>query len=117
MKTDTVGLVTLSFLSAILCWLPTMMTPRLDLPGWLPLCCVGLSAAISGFLNRQRWLAFMLTSAIGTFVGFCVGFFHMVATRSNRGTLGSDYRTRIGTRGSGSRDVQRMDRFKITSVK
>ena len=66
--------VTLSFISAILCWLPITTTPRLDFPWWVALCGVGLSAAISSFLNPPRWPALLLSSGMGTFVGLCVGY-------------------------------------------
>jgi hypothetical protein len=74
MGTNTAGLIALNFLCATLCWLPTIIVPNLDLPAWLPLICVGLSAALSGFLNRQRWPVFVISAAIGSLVGFCIGY-------------------------------------------
>lgn len=74
MSTNTVGLVTLSFLSATLCWLPTIIEPSLDLPSWLPFLCVALSAALSSYMKPQRWRVFLLVSTMGSFVGLCIGF-------------------------------------------
>jgi len=73
-RTKQTALVTLTFLSASLGWLPFIMRPSLDLPVWLPLTCVGLSAALSSFLRPEHWRVFLRSTAGGSFAGFLFGY-------------------------------------------
>jgi hypothetical protein len=51
-----------------------IMAPSLELPLWLPLSCVALSAALSAFLNRTSWPLFIVMSVVASGVGLSVGY-------------------------------------------
>jgi len=73
-RTKHIRLVTLTFLSASLCWLPIIMMPGLDLSVWLPLTCVALSSALCAFLNREHWRLFIVSSITASFGGLCISY-------------------------------------------
>jgi hypothetical protein len=68
------ALVTLTFLSSSLSWLSAIMQPGLDLPLWVPLTCISVSAALSGLLDREHWGLFVNSCVLGALCGFSIGF-------------------------------------------
>lgn len=73
-KRETAILVLLTFLSSATCWLPIIISPRLDLPWQVALGSVALSACLASMLNAARWYLFVASATIGTFLGQCAGY-------------------------------------------
>lgn len=59
---------------SVLCWLPSILEPSLDLPTWVPLTVIALSVGLATILSGGRWLRFLVVSAAATLVGIVAGY-------------------------------------------
>lgn len=61
-------------IGSALAWFPLILEPTLDLPAWIPLAVIALSAGLATILSEGRWLRFFLVCSAASLAGLVVGY-------------------------------------------
>ena len=59
--------------TAAISWLPLILEPSLDIPGWVPLVVIGLGAGFAAFISG-RWVRYLFIAALFTLAGLLTGY-------------------------------------------
>lgn len=73
MTRDTLLLI-FTVIGSLLSWWPGMREPTPDFLGLVLLAIVALMTGLSSALSGRRWLAFVVATVVGSFVGLCSGW-------------------------------------------